>query len=75
MGVSDYTWMNKLNITLAGVKFEHKLYHYRLVYSGWTYVHVCLGGESFESLSSGLQNAFWRSGGVDALDRCYGKYQ
>lgn len=69
MGISDYTWMNKLNITLAGVKFEHKLYHYRLVYSGWTYVQVCLGGESFESLSSGLQNAFWRSGGVPATHR------
>jgi len=69
MGISDYTWMNKLNITLAGVTFEHKLYHYRLVYSGWTYAQVCLGGESFESLSSGLQNAFWRSGGVPATHR------
>lgn len=69
MGISDYTWMNTLNITLAGDKFEHKFYHYRLVYSGWTYVQVCLGGESFESLSSGLQNAFWRSGGVPATHR------
>lgn len=69
MGISDYTWMNTLNITLAGNKFEHKLYHYRLVYSGWTYTQVCLGGESFESLSSGLQNAFWRSGGVPATHR------
>ena len=69
MGISDYTWMNKLNITLAGNKFEHKLYHYRLVYSGWTSVQVCLGGESFESLSSGLQNAFWRSGGVPTTHR------
>jgi len=69
MGISDYTWMNKLKITLAGELFEHKLYHYRLVYSGWTYVQVCLGGESFESLSSGLQNAFWCSGGVPATHR------
>jgi len=69
MGISDYTWMNTLNITLAGAVFEHKLYHYRLVYSGWTYVQVCLGGESFESLSSGLQNAFWRSGGVPVTHR------
>jgi hypothetical protein len=64
MGISDYTWMNKLKITLSGNEFKHKLYHYRLVHSGWTYVQVTLGGESFESLSSGLQNAFWRSGGV-----------
>ena len=69
MGISDYTWMNKLNITLAGNEFKHKLYHYRLVYSGWTYVQVVLGGESFESLSSGLQNAFWRSGGVPVNHR------
>jgi len=69
MGISDYTWMNKLNITLAGETFEHKIYHYRLVFSGWTYVQVCLGGESFESLSSGLQNAFWRSGGVPKTHR------
>jgi hypothetical protein len=32
-------------------------------------VQVCLGGESFESLSSGLQNAFWRSGGVHTTHR------
>jgi hypothetical protein len=64
MVMSDYTWANKLNITLVGVPFEHKFYHYRLVFSGWPYVQVCLGGESFESLSSGLQNAFWRSCGV-----------
>jgi len=69
MGISDYTWMNKLKITLAGELFEHKLYDYRLVYSGWTYVQACLGADSFESLPSGLQNAFWRSGGVPAAHR------
>lgn len=69
MGISDYTWANKLNISIAGSAFKHKLYHYRLVYSGWTYVQVILGGESFESLSSGLQNAFWRCGGVPATHR------
>lgn len=69
MGISDYTWVNKLNITIAGNVFNHKLYHYRLVFSGWTYVQVIFGGESFESLSSGLQNAFWRSGGVPDTHR------
>lgn len=69
MGISDYTWVNQLNITIAGEHFAHKLYHYRLVFSGWTYVQVILGGESFESLSSGLQNALWRSGGVPATHR------
>ncbi|MFT6896836.1 MAG: hypothetical protein ACJA13_001240 [Paraglaciecola sp.] len=69
MGISDYTWANKLDITLGGKAFPHKLYHYRLVYSGWTYAQVVLGGESFESLSSGLQNALWRSGGIPVTHR------
>jgi len=69
MGISDYTWANKLQISIDGQAFKHKLYHYRLVFSGWTYVQVILGGESFESLSSGLQNAFWRSGGVPQTHR------
>ena len=69
MGISDYTWANKLLITIGGEAFKHKLYHYRLVFSGWTYVQVILGGESFESLSSGLQNALWRSGGVPKTHR------
>lgn len=64
LGISDYTWMNKLEITINGEAFKHKLYHYRLTFSGWTYAQVIFGGESFESLSSGMQNAFWRSGGV-----------
>ena len=69
MGISDYTWMNTLNVTLAEEVFEHKLFHYKLVFSGWTYVQVVFGGESFESLSTGLQNAFWRSGGVPQTHR------
>ena len=64
MALCDYTWMNALEITIANQLFTHKLFHYRLIYSSWTYVQVVFGGESFASLSSGLQNAFWRSGGV-----------
>src|SRR5690606_35206283 len=69
MGISDYTWMNKLEISIAGQVFSHKLFHYKLVFSGWTYAQVVFGGESFESLSTGLQNAFWRSGGVPQTHR------
>ena len=69
MGISDYTWANQLLITIGGEAFKHKLYHYRLVFSAWTYVQIVLGGESFESLSSGLQNALWRSGGVPKTHR------
>lgn len=63
-GISDYTHLKKVEITIRGEPLKHILYHYRLVFSGWTYVKVVLGGESFESLSTGLQNAFWRCGGV-----------
>lgn len=63
LGLSDFTVLKKATITLAGDKFDHRLYHYRLAYSGWCYVKVICGGESFTALSTGLQNALWRSGG------------
>lgn len=69
MGIADYTWMDELNITINGDVFPHKLFHYKLVFSGWSYVQIVLGGESFESLSAGLQNAYWRSGGVPQTQR------
>lgn len=69
MGISDYTILKTVQISIAGDPFKHRLYHYRLVYSGWTYVQVVLGGESFESLSCGLQNALWLCGGVPEQHR------
>ena len=59
---SDFTWMNSLDITIAGQLFAHLLYHFVLTYSNWEYVEVCFS-ESFESLSRGLQNALWTVGG------------
>jgi hypothetical protein len=69
MGISDYTQFKNVQIYIAGQLFKHKLYHFRLVYSGWTYVQVVFGGESFESLSCGLQNALWQCGGVPQQHR------
>jgi transposase InsO family protein len=63
-GLSDFTWLKDATITLDGAVFKHLLYHYRLAFSGWCYVKVNCGGESYTALSTGLQNAFWRSGGV-----------
>lgn len=63
-GICDYTHPKNFAITIKGEPLKHRLFHFRLTFSGWTYVQVVLGGESFESLSSGLQNAFWRAGGV-----------
>ena len=77
LGLSDFTWLKDATITLDGVVFKHLLYHYRLAFSGWCYVKVNCGGESYTALSTGLQNAFWRSGGVplehrtDSLSAAY----
>ena len=65
---SDFTHMNSLNITIAGRKFDHMVYHFVLTYSNWESVTVC-ASESFEALSDGLQNAFWELGGVPRRHR------
>ena len=64
MGISDFTTLKRVTVTIQGVTFEHILYHYRLVFSGWCYVKIILGGESFAALSAGLQEALWRCGGT-----------
>lgn len=64
MGLSDFADMTKLGIKVAGVPLEHRLYHFRLVYSGFEHAHVVLGGESFVALAEGLQNALWTLGGA-----------
>src|SRR3990172_859276 len=60
-GQSDFTSMNSLDITLGGLFFPHLLYHFVLPYSNHEYVETCFS-ESFESLSTGLQNALWSIG-------------
>jgi hypothetical protein len=69
MGLSDFTHFKEATITIQGQPFDHLLYHYRLAYSGWQYVQVVQGGESFVSLASGLQNALTRCGGCPKLHR------
>src|SRR6516164_45502 len=64
MGLSDFTAMAALGITIAGVPFGHRLYHFRLAFSGFEHAHVVLGGESFVALAEGLQNALWALGGA-----------
>ncbi|WP_085985156.1 IS21 family transposase [Microvirga lotononidis] len=64
MGLSDFTDMADLAITLAGQPLEHRLYHFRLAYSGFEHAHVVLGGESYVALAEGLQNALWALGGA-----------
>jgi hypothetical protein len=64
MGLSDFTDTGALSITIAGEPFDHRLYHFRLAFSGFEHAHVVLGGESFVALAEGLQNALWALGGV-----------
>jgi hypothetical protein len=68
-GLSDFTHLKSVTITVAGKLFQHILYHYRLAYSGWQYVQVIQGGESFVGLSQGLQNALHACGGVPQTHR------
>ena len=69
MGLSDFTDMGALGITIAGEPFDHRLYHFRLAFSGFEHAHVVLGGESFVALAEGLQNALWALGGVPEQHR------
>ena len=64
MGLSDFTDMADLGVTIAGEPLDHRLYHFRLVYSGFEHAHVILGGESYVALAEGLQNALWALGGA-----------
>jgi len=60
---SDFTHMSALGITIDKIPFPHLLYHFVLPYSNWEIGTICFG-ESYESLSEGLQNALWELGGV-----------
>ena len=63
-GLSDFTDARPLGVTIAGEPLIHRLYHFRLAFSGWEHAEVVLGGESFIALAVGLQNALWSLGGV-----------
>ena len=64
LGLSDFTDMGDLAVTVAGRPLDHRLYHFRLPYSGFEHAHVVLGGESYVALAEGLQNALWALGGA-----------
>lgn len=77
MGLSDFTRLKDVTITIQGRPFRHLLYHFRLAFSGWCSVKVIHGGESYSALAEGLQDALWRLGGVphehrsDSLSAAY----
>jgi hypothetical protein len=69
LGLSDFTDAKSLGVSIAGVPLDHRLYHFRLAFSGFGHAHVVLGGESFVALAEGLQNALWALGGVPTEHR------
>lgn len=77
MGISDFTVLKGTEIRIGGEVFCHILYHFRLSYSGWSFMKVVQGGESCTALLEGLQEALWRLGGspkehrTDSLSAAY----
>ncbi len=69
LGLSDFTDAGTLGVSIAGVPLAHRLYHFRLAFSGWAHAEVVLGGESFVALAGGLQNALWGISGAPAEHR------
>lgn len=69
LGLSDFTDMGDLAVSIAGEALSHRLYHFRLAFSGFAHAHVILGGESYVALAEGLQNALWALGGVPEQHR------
>jgi len=68
-GLSDFTDASALGVSIAGAPLDHRLYHFRLAFSGWQHAHVVLGGESFVAIAAGLQDALWSLGGAPAEHR------
>jgi hypothetical protein len=64
MGLSDFTQLKNVSITIAGQLFIHLLYHFRLAFSGWCSVKIVHGGESYTAFAEGLQDALRRLGGA-----------
>ncbi len=77
LGLSDFTELDDIEITIAGEPLSHRLYHFRLPYSGWSCIKVILGGESYTALAEGLQEALQRLGSAprehrtDSLSAAY----
>lgn len=79
-GLSDFSHPNTA-ITIQGQDFTHLLYQFRLAYSGWRYVQIVLGGESYSALADGLQSALTLAGGsplehrTDSLSAAFKNHQ
>ncbi len=63
VGILDFTFANELRVTIRGEQLDHRLFHFRLPYSGWHWSTVVLGGESYTALAEGVEIALSIVGG------------
>ena len=63
-GITDFTVCDELRVTIGGEPFPHRLGHFRLACSGWSFANVILGGESYPALAETLRMALEKIGGV-----------
>lgn len=64
LGLSDFTVADELGVCVEGEPLPHRLYQFAFAHSGWRHACIVLGGESFQALAAGLQEALWMAGGV-----------
>jgi len=70
MGISDFTEpKDSFHITIRGQALDHRLFHFRLPFSGWSFVRVIESGESFVALTTSLNEALQRLGGAPQIHR------
>ncbi len=70
MGISDFTEpKDSFHITIRGKALAHRLFHFRLPFSGWSFVRVIESGESFVALTTSLNDALQRLGGAPQIHR------
>lgn len=67
--LSDFTLLKGIAVTIRGVPLAHRLFHFRLAFSGWSHARVVLGGESYTALAEGVADALEHLGGVPAEHR------
>jgi hypothetical protein len=67
-GAVDFTDGTSLGVRIAGQLFAHLLFQFLLTFSRWRSVTLAFS-ETFEALVGGLQDAFWRLGGVPEVLR------
>ncbi|SAK86433.1 integrase catalytic region [Caballeronia fortuita] len=70
-GLSDFTDMRDLRVTVAGAALDHRLYHFVLPFSHWEYAYVVEGCESFQALTTGSQNALWQAARMSIAPTAY----